>query len=112
VTKRGDGVPRPLKKSEFELRFATAQAAKGWRDLLATYRNSTVDAWDYLTSTPFAESSRHHRLKGELAHVNRDGQTHERWQHEMPGGARIWFYVDGSYVFLVDVHTRHPNQTK
>ena len=45
-------VPRPAKKSEYELRFATAGAQKGWRDLVATMRNVMADTWDFLTTTP------------------------------------------------------------
>jgi len=52
-------------------------------------------------------------MRGELATVvTRDGRAHERWQHELAGGARIWFYVDQNTVHLVDVFTAHPNQTK
>lgn len=105
-------VPRPLKKAEFRIQFATSQAEKGWCDLLATTSNAVVDAWDFLTRTPQESSLRCHQLKGELARVSHRGETHERWQYELPGGARIWFYVSGKTVFLIDVHTHHPNQTK
>lgn len=44
--------------------------------------------------------------------VTRDGRAHERWQHELLGGARVWFHVDDHTVLLVDVFTAHPNQTK
>ena len=39
---------------------------------------------------------------------------HDRWQHKPTahGDARIWFYVDDGVVYLEQVHTRHPNQTK
>lgn len=109
---RASEVRRPLKKAEFRLEFATRQAEKGWNDLLGTTRNAVVDAWDFLTRNPQESSARNHRLRAELSTVTRDGRIHERWQHELPGGARIWFYVDGQVVYLVDVHTRHPNQTK
>lgn len=105
-------VPRPRKRTEYEIQFATRQAQRGWKDLLATKRNAVVDCWDFLTRTPCDESPKNHRLKGQLAVVTYAGRTYERWQHEMPGGARIWFYVDGQVVRLVDVHTHHPNQTK
>ncbi|GAB98002.1 hypothetical protein KILIM_094_00020 [Kineosphaera limosa NBRC 100340] len=70
-------VPRPAKKSEYVLKFATKQSEKGWRDLVATIRNP-------------------------------------RWQHKptQEGTARVWFYVDGNTVYLEQVHTAHPNQTK
>lgn len=109
---RQEPVVRPRKKVEYQICFATRQAQKGWTDLLATTRNAVVDAWDFLTRTPLASSESNHPMKGELATVTRDGRAHQRWQHELPGGARIWFYVEDGVVHLVDVHTHHPNQTK
>lgn len=64
---KSGAVPRPLKKAEFRVEFATSQAADGWRDLLGTTRNAVVDAWDFLTRTPQESSisprghSRNHR---------------------------------------------------
>ena len=94
------------------MRFATRQAESGWTDLCATTRNAMVEAWDFLTKTPAEKSETNHQMRAELAIVMRDGIAHERWQHELPGGARIWFYIEEQVVWLVDVHTRHPNQTK
>ncbi|TKJ29458.1 hypothetical protein [Blastococcus sp. CCUG 61487] len=110
--KRRPSVPRPVKRAEYTLQFGTRQAEKGWADLLGTTRNAVVDAWDFLTRTPHRASERNHPMKAELAKVERNGALHDRWQYELPGGARIWFYVEGQTVWLVDVHTRHPNQTK
>jgi hypothetical protein len=112
VSRRTTGVVRPRKKSEYEIRFGTRQAEKGWQDLLATHRNAVVDAWDFFTRTPLALSPTNHQLKAELATVVREGQSFDRWQHELPGGARIWFYVEDQVVHLIEVHTHHPNQTK
>lgn len=107
-------VPRPTKKSEYTLRFATAGAQKGWRDLCATIRNPMADAWDFLTRRPTERTPANYPLKGELASIQRSNVTHERWQHKptQQGDARIWFYVDGDGVFIEQVHTHHPNATK
>ncbi|WP_338539274.1 hypothetical protein N5P18_01935 [Janibacter terrae] len=109
---RRSRVPRPTRSTEYTLIFGTRQAERGWRDLLATQRNAVVETWEFLTRTPQERVPRNHRLKAELSTVTHDGRTHEQWQHELTNGARIWFYVDESTVVLVDVHTRHPNQTK
>jgi len=69
MSKKASAVPRPRKKAEYEISFATRQASKGWQDLLATTHNALVDAWDFLTKTPDLDSSQNHRLKGELATV-------------------------------------------
>jgi hypothetical protein len=52
--------------------------------------------------------------QGDLATIRRDGETYERWQHKptASGTARIWYYVHERTVFLEQVHTSHPNQTK
>lgn len=107
-------VTRPTKKSEFELRFASRQAEKGWRDLCATIRGPLTDTWDFLTRTPLENTPANYPLKASLSTVTRDGVRHQRWQHKptQKGDARIWFYVVGNVVFLEDVHTAHPSETK
>lgn len=107
-------VERPTKKSEYELRFASVQAKRGWTDLKATTRNSLADTWDFLTRTPQSVTPNNYRLRGELGVVTRAGSSHERWQHKptLKGDARIWFYVVDRVVYLEHVHTGHPNETK
>ncbi|WP_430783965.1 hypothetical protein [Actinoplanes sp. G11-F43] len=107
-------VPRPTKKSEFEIRFATAGARKDWNDLVATIRNAMADTWDFLTSTPTARTPANYPLRDALATIHRNGRTYQRWQHKptLKGTARVWFYVDGRIVYLEQVHTSHPHETK
>ncbi len=114
AAKKGELVPRPPKKVEYEIRFATTDAEKGWRDLVATIRNPMTETWDFLTRTPLATTATNYRLKGELGIISRGGATHQRWQHKptAQGTARIWYYVHERTVFLEQVHTSHPNETK
>ena len=56
--KGGQLAPRPPKRIEYEIQYATANAAKGWRDLAATILNSLAEAWDSLTRTPFAKTEK------------------------------------------------------
>lgn len=112
-------VPRPTKKQEYGIEFTSRNAEKGWKDLRATQLNSLADAWDLLTRTPMERSEKCDQLKGDLATVTHGGKVRSRWQLELKGGARIWYYVkepsDGrtaGTVCLLDVHTHHPNQTK
>ncbi len=111
---KGELVPRPPKKIEYEIRFATTNAKKGWQDLAAAIRNPLADAWDFLTRTPLMNTPTNYPLRGELGTISRGGKTYERWQHKptKQGDARIWFYVEGRAVYLEQVHTRHPNETK
>lgn len=64
--KKSELVPRPRKKNEFEIHFATTHAAKGWRDLVASIRNPMAETWDFLTVTPLLTTPTNYRLKGEL----------------------------------------------
>lgn len=61
-------VPRPTKKSEYTICFASVNAQKGWRDLVATFRGPLVDSWDFLTRTPMERTLTNYPLKGELGH--------------------------------------------
>lgn len=112
MAKKVSGVPRPIKSTEYAIELATSQAAKGWTDLVATQKNAVVDAWDRLTREPTDSDTRCHQLKGDLATLTHAGATHDQWQYELNGGARIWFYVDGRTVKIVRMFTAHPNQTK
>ncbi|MFJ4171911.1 hypothetical protein ACIPY3_20580 [Paenarthrobacter sp. NPDC089714] len=107
-------VERPTKKSEYDLRFASVQAKRGWIDLRATIRNALTDSWDFLTRTPQVMTPTNYPLRGELGLVSHQGSTHERWQHKptLKGDARIWFFVVEHVVYLEQVHTHHPNETK
>ncbi|MCA1219103.1 hypothetical protein [Streptomyces sp. 8L] len=73
-----------------------------------------TDTWDFLTRTPLSATPTNYRLKGELGAVQRGETSYERRQHKptAKGTARIWFYVDERTVFLGQVHTSHPNETK
>lgn len=114
AAKKGELVPRPPKRTEYEIRFATADARKGWRYLVATIRNSMSETWDFLTRTPLSTTPTNYRLRGELGTIRRGGAAHERWQHKptAKGTARIWYYVHERTVFVEQVHTSHPNETK
>ncbi|WP_416404754.1 hypothetical protein [Arthrobacter sp. LFS091] len=107
-------VERPIKKTEYELRFASVQARRGWIDLRATTRNALADSWDFLTRTPQLSTPTNYPLRGELGLVTHNGSTYERWQHKptLKGNARIWFFVEEQVVYLEQVHTHHPNETK
>jgi len=110
-------VERPLKRSEYRIVFGTSEARKGWTDLRATKLNALADAWDLLTRAPLDRTATCHQLRGDLATVTRDGDAHEQWQLELPGGARVWYYVvagggkSAGTVVLVRVATAHPKET-
>ena len=107
-------VERPTKRAEYTIMYTSNQAEKGWRDLAGSIRNPLTDCWDFLTRTPEKVTPTNYRLRGELGTITRNGCQYERWQHKPTrgGDARIWFYIDGQTVYLEQVHTSHPNETK
>jgi hypothetical protein len=114
MSARGGRVERPVKTTEFRIEFGTREAASGWRDLLATKRNALVAAWDALTADPLRNDPTCHQLKGRLALVERGGVEHAQRQYELPGGARLWYFVlePERRVVVIRAFTAHPNQTK
>lgn len=116
MAKRGAAVPRPLKKSEYQIRFGTRAAEKGWQDMFSSARKALVDAWDFLTSNPQRRCDRCYPLSGNLAKVTLAGTTFTRWQYKVTGGARIWFCVGrpethAGTVSIEHVYTGHPTAT-
>lgn len=102
---------RPTEKSEHEIRFASAQTQRGWLNLESTIKDPLADDWDFLTGTPLAVTSTNYHFRGEHAVTTRKGSIYDRWQYKptLKGDARIGFYVEGSVVYLEQVHTKHPN---
>lgn len=96
------------------IRFASSGAIKGGQDLLSQMRGPLTDAWDFLTKSPGETTSRNYPLKGVLATITRGGVAHTRWQYKpsLQGDARIWYWVEQQAVWLEQVHTAHPNETK
>lgn len=94
--------PSTPKRVEYEIRFATNDAKKGWQDLIAAIRNPLAESWDFLTRTPLDTTPRNYALRGELRTVVRGGRSFERWQHKptLKGDARIWFFVEDRTVYL------------
>ncbi|HEY5854032.1 MAG TPA: hypothetical protein VIW24_08275 [Aldersonia sp.] len=113
--KRGDRVAPPAAGDEWELRFATTDAAKGWDELCRQAAANTNAAWKELRNRPTvcSPTSRHHQLKGSLATAEHRGHVLELWQYEVTGAGRIWYLVDHDERTLWIKHagTGHPKVT-
>jgi CubicO group peptidase (beta-lactamase class C family) len=113
--KRGDRVAPPRRADEYELRFGTNDAAKGWEELCRHAPGSTRTAFEAIRSCPrpVPANPRQHRLKGALAFGTQDGRQMERWQYEVTGGGRVWYLVDGAkrVVWVSYAGTGHPKAT-
>ncbi|BCB83557.1 hypothetical protein [Phytohabitans suffuscus] len=113
--KRGDRVAPPARPGEYHLRFATADAAKGWEDLCRQAPANTRTAFESIRAdpVPFPATERHHRLKHDLGVGRHDGRAMEQWQYEVTGAGRVWYLVDrkARTVWLTYAGTAHPRPT-
>lgn len=112
-------LPRPLRKAEYQIFLTNSGAEKGWRDMLATARNATVDAWEQLTVAPEEQSARQYPLKGDLGTGSFQGQTYVRWQYKLTDGGRLWYFVDraargrnAGRVLIHEVSPGHPKSSE
>lgn len=94
--KRGDRVAQPPGPGEWEIRFHTNEAAKGWEELYHQAPGNTRAAWTAmrLNPTPPVKAPRHHRLSGSLGTGSARGRVLDRWQIEVTGAGRVWYLVD------------------
>ncbi|MFI0941334.1 hypothetical protein [Streptomyces sp. NPDC021020] len=113
---KGDPVPPPPGKGEFEVKFTSRSAAVGWLELCRQAPGNTLDAWLQMRTgpAPVVPTPRHHRLKGDLAIGTRNGKTYPQWQIEVTGGGRVWYLFDenAATCWLVHAGTGHPKRTE
>ena len=113
--KSGDDVPPPPVGSEWRLRFATNEAAKGWGDLCTEAPGNPRRCYEALRDSPPSASDpdRQHRLRGRLATASLGGTEYPQWEYEVTAGGRVRYLVDESRhtVHLVYASTRHPKDT-
>lgn len=113
--KRGERAAPPPVGDEFDIRFATTEAAHGWDHLSRHAPGNLRRAYDRIRSSPrsTAEPERHHRLKGSLGSAVWKGQPLERWQYEVTAGGRVWYLIDDSNrtAWITYAGTGHPRAT-
>jgi hypothetical protein len=113
--KRLDRVAPPPVGDEWEVRFGTSEAAKGWDDLYAQVPENSRDAFEMMRSDPRppADAS-HYQLRDDLATREWQGRTLEQWQVKVSGGGRIWYLPDDAKhtVWIVRASAGHPKETE
>jgi hypothetical protein len=87
--KRGERVAPPPGLGEFDLYFASNEAAKGWVDLCGQAPGNAYEVWNRLRTepAPAIRMSRQHPLKGGLAMAAHRGIVLPQWQYEVTGAA-------------------------
>lgn len=113
--KRKDPVAPPPIGREWDVRFGTSEAAKGWPELAKQAPKNTREAFELMRSKPRpVEDHRHERLRGELATHQFEGRPLEQWQIEVTGGGRIFYLVDDEKrtVWVITASCGHPKKTE
>lgn len=116
MAKRGQRVAPPPRAGDWDLVFATSDAATGWEDLGVRAPGPTRQCYDALARDPRDRSnaSRQHPLKGDLARREVKGVQLEQWQYEVTGAGRVWYCIDDEHrrVLLTLAVTGHPKATE
>jgi hypothetical protein len=113
--KRGERAAPPPGPDEWDVRFHTSDAAKGWEELCRQVPGNTNAAWQTMRTapTPRVATARHTKLKYDLATASVRGRVCDHWQLEVTGGGRIWYLVDHQThtVWIDYAGSAHPKAT-
>jgi hypothetical protein len=113
--KRLDRVAPPPVEGEWDVRFGTSEAAKGWPELCAEAGGGTREAFELMRVSPRPPpDGSHYQLRGTLATRSFKGRELEQWQVKVSGSGRIWYLPDDSArtVWIVYASAAHPKETE
>lgn len=113
--RRGERSAPPPTGEEYDLRFASNQAAQGWEQLARHSGGNLRRAFDAIRADPRSRLApeRHHRLKGDLGTAAWKGEALERWQYKVTGGGSIWYVIDDARqtAWITYASAGHPKAT-
>lgn len=113
--KRRDRAAPPPVGNEWEVRFGTNEAAKGWDDLCAQVPENTRAAFEMMRSNPRPPADgTHYQLRDDLATREFGGRSLEQWQVKVSNSSRIWYLPDDEKhaVWIVHASMAHPKATE
>ena len=114
--RRGDRVAPPPGPKDWDIRFRTNDAARGWEELCRQAPGNTLAAWTAMRRNPAprTDSRRHARLHGRLSTAKLDDRFLSRWQIGVTGAGRVWYLVDPdkATVWIDYAGPGHPKATE
>lgn len=99
---------------EWEVRFGTAEAARGWDELCVQAAEKTRAAFELMRTNPRPpQDNSHYQLRGSLATREFRGRRLEQWQVKVSGSGRVWYVPDDQErtVWVVYASMAHPKAT-
>jgi len=113
--KRGDRVSVPASDGQWDVRYGTSEAARGWEELCRFALASTRRCLQVLRTDPRsgAGHDRQHRLRGDLATHKHNGVELEQWEFEVTSGGRVRYVISDidRTVWVIYASPRHPKDT-
>lgn len=113
--KRGDRVTVPAPDDQWEIRFGTSDAVRGWEELCRLALANTRRCFETLRANPRSHTNpdRQHRLRGDLATHRHNGTDLEQWEYEVTSGGRVRYVIDDATrtIWLLYASPRHPKDT-
>ncbi|NRQ40753.1 hypothetical protein HII36_54450 [Nonomuraea sp. NN258] len=114
--KRGDRVTVPPAAGEWDVRFGTSEAVRGWEELCRHALANTRRCFETLQLDPRtgAGHDRQHRLRGDLATHRHNGKDLQQWEFEVTSGGRVRYVIDDDVriVWVIYASPRHPKDTE
>ncbi|GAA1986461.1 hypothetical protein GCM10009799_09940 [Nocardiopsis rhodophaea] len=89
--KRGDRVTVPPPSDEWDVRFGTSDAVRGWEELCRLALANTRRCFDTVRTDPRsqAQPERQHRLRGRRGTGRWKGRDLEQWEYAVTSGGRV-----------------------
>ncbi|WP_166027774.1 hypothetical protein [Streptomyces chilikensis] len=113
--KRGDRVTVPAPENQWEIRFGTTDAVRGWEELCRLALANTRRCFEALRTDPRSRANpeRQHRLRSDLATHRHNGTDMEQWEYEVTSGGRVRYAIDDDSrtIWLIYASPRHPKDT-
>jgi hypothetical protein len=119
-----DPIKRPTKPGQWEIFARSEKIGKAWEELCNHWPARCQEIFDILSSAPdYDDGDRQGRLRGKLSEGSFEGQNYVRWQIDVNGASRVWYFVDstaygvkqkkrGGRVIIDQIHFGHPKQTE
>lgn len=100
----------PPAARDWDVRFATSDAAGGWEEASRTAPTALKECWTHLRQDPRRRTPRQHPLKDRLAIRSIGPDPLEQWQYETTGAGRVWYCIDDTrrLVWLTAVSVITP----
>lgn len=112
--KRGDRAAPPPVGGEWDVRFATSEAASGWEHLCSQAPGNTRWAWELMLKSPGPPETPRHSRRGPYATGEYGARVLDQWEIEVTGAGRIFYLLDRDKrtVRITKATPGHPKGTE